>query len=122
MKRLTEEIDGWSDHVLMWLLREEDITDEFRAVATSELERRRTAQVDMVTLTRENLAALFNNNAPNAAQVQLLKLGFLRKGWLDDLVGTEMPEDTYRLALSLKGARPKGASRAEWRRGRLKVE
>ena len=121
MKRLTEEIDGWSDHVLLWLLREEDITDEFRRVATLELERRHSLQARTVTLTRENLAALFNNNAPNAAQVQLLKLGFIRKGWLDELVGTEIPEETYRLALSLKGARPKGAVRTEWRQARVQI-
>lgn len=70
-------------------------------------------------LNEQNIAALFNNNSPNSAQIHLLGLKPMKPGWMKRLVGREIPDDVYMKALALKGRKPKGALRSEWRFGSL---
>lgn len=74
-------------------------------------------------LTLENISALFNCNAPNSAQMHLLGLPRkLKSGWMRGLVGKEIPNWMYARALELKGRKPKGAIRTEWRKGELEFD
>ncbi len=75
-------------------------------------------------ITQENLAALFNFGAPNSAQLTLLGLPPypLKKGWMMEAIGKDIPEDIYLLAMSLKGRKPRGAQRKAWRKGEVVLE
>lgn len=68
-------------------------------------------------LTRDSVHALFNCGAPNSAQLHLLGLpGYpLRSGWMEPLMGREIPNWLYQRILDLKGRKPKGALRKNWR-------
>ncbi len=74
-----------------------------------------------MTITHETAHALFNMGSPNSAQLHLLGLPPypLQKGWMKDLVGREVPDDLYQKVLALKGRKPKGALKKEWRVGRI---
>jgi hypothetical protein len=70
-----------------------------------------------MTLTKENLEELFNQNAPNSPQLKLLGLRYpLKRGWMRDLIGTEMNELVYAQAKALKGRRPRGMPKTQWRK------
>lgn len=67
-------------------------------------------------LTHDSLSALFNCNAPNLPQAGLLGIKYpLKRGWMNRLIGTEIPDDVYHLIKSLKGSRPRGFSKIKWR-------
>lgn len=67
-------------------------------------------------LTYDSLMALFNCGAPNRPQAMMLGLTYpLREGWVDGLIGTEIPDDRYEFLMSIKGRRPPGMPKAKWR-------
>jgi hypothetical protein len=71
---------------------------------------------DMI-LTRENLEALFNCNAPNARQIATLGLRYpLRKGWMETLIGKEINDALYAELMDCKGRRPRGIPKKQWRK------
>lgn len=70
-------------------------------------------------LTLENLHALFNEGAPNSAQLHLLGVKKARRGWLKQMVGREITDELYQRILSIKGRKPKGATRKEWREAKI---
>jgi hypothetical protein len=70
-----------------------------------------------MTITRENLEALFNCNAPNARQIATLGLRYpLRKGWMETLVGKEISDALYAELMDCKGRRPRGIPKKQWRK------
>jgi hypothetical protein len=75
-------------------------------------------------ITKKNLMALFNCGAPNSAQLTLLGLPPypLKKGWMKKAIGKEISDDLYRTLMSLKGRKPRGAKRKEWRKGEVVME
>lgn len=72
-----------------------------------------------MTLTLKTLHALFNEGAPNSAQLHLLGVKKARRGWLKQMVGREITDDLYQQVLSIKGRKPKGANKEDWRQGRV---
>lgn len=76
----------------------------------------RTGNLIMI-LTRKNLEALFNCNAPNARQIVTLGLRYpLRKGWMHQLIGQEISDALYAELMDCKGRRPRGISKKQWRK------
>jgi hypothetical protein len=70
-----------------------------------------------MNLTRENLEALFNCNAPNARQIATLGLRYpLRKGWMHQLIGQEISDALYAELMDCKGRRPQGIPKKQWRK------
>ena len=114
----TTELTTWSDHVIHWLLREEEISPTFRLAAVAELARREaeTSQPSL-TLTREGIDAL---GAINARQLSLLGLKWPpQSGWRSRLLGREIKPALYAKLLANKGRRPPGMTKAEWRKPAL---
>lgn len=69
-----------------------------------------------MTLTQENLEALFNCNSPNARQAVTLGMRHpLRKGWMLKLIGTEISDALYAELMDCKGKRPRGFPKKDWR-------
>ncbi len=69
-------------------------------------------------LTRENIHALFNCGCPNAPQKAALGLPKkLLTGWVARLCGTAISDAEYARLMALKGPRPKGVQKNEWRAG-----
>ncbi len=75
-------------------------------------------------LTHTTAHALFNIGSPNSAQLHLLGLPPypLKKGWMKELIGREMPDDLYQQVLALKGRKPKGAMVKEWRAAKIVID
>lgn len=75
-------------------------------------------------LNRRNLHALFNSGAPNSAQLALLGLPPypLKPGWMKLAIGKEVTEEFYSHLMSLKGRKPRGVKRKEWRKGHKEIE
>lgn len=114
---ITEELAGWSDHVLNWLLREEETSPAFRRALVDELARREAKGLGQppLVLTRDGLHAM---GAINARQAALLGLAWPPKtGWLERLIGTEVPASLYARLLAARGKRPAGMSKREWING-----
>lgn len=111
----TNELTTWSDHVIHWLLREEEISPAFRQAAVAELARREAeASQPSLTLTREGIEAL---GAINARQLSLLGLKWPpQSGWRSRLLGREIKPALYAKLLASKGCRPEGMTKAEWRK------
>lgn len=75
----------------------------------------------LMRLTKDNIHALFNEGSPNSPQRVYLNIPYpLRKGWLDRLVGREIPDADYDHLKSLKGPKPKGTPVKEWRAGKVR--
>lgn len=112
---ITNELTTLSDHVLRWLITEEEISAAFRALILTELESREHPE-EPVELTAENLSALFNCNAPNRRQMILLGIRYpLVSGWMKKIVGQTIPARVYKAALACKGRKPKSVTKREWR-------
>jgi hypothetical protein len=74
-------------------------------------------RANAMKLTHENLHALFNCGAPNERQKATLGIGRKpRKGWLIDLIGTEISEALYAELMDCKGRRPKCIPKKQWRK------
>ena len=64
-------------------------------------------EVDLMTLTRENLRSIGKNGIGfNSAQLTLLGITRAQKGWLTGLIGKEIDDDTWKTLQYLKGAKP----------------
>ncbi len=76
----------------------------------------------MIQLDIENIHALFNCGAPNIRQVSALGIDYpLKNGWLESLVGHWISTEDYNYLISIKGRKPKGLSKNEWRK-QIKLE
>ena len=97
---MKEELHTLSDHVLNWILNEEEVTDGLRDAIRTELARRSIKGCfdEWVELTKENLhAAASTNGGFTAAQVAVFGLRYpLRSGWLQSLIGRKIPFPQYR--------------------------
>lgn len=102
---ITTESATWSDHVIHWLLREEEISPACRAALAAELGRREAeARQPPLVLTKDALHAL---GAINARQLRMLGMSWPPKsGWLKRLVGTEISPTLYTELLAAKKAQP----------------
>lgn len=98
---MTNELPTLSEHVLSWILNEEEITQDFRDAIESEL-LRRTLERDtdeMLTLTSKMLhdASTKGYHGFNAKQLKVIGLKWPpKKGWLKSLIGTQMLASKYR--------------------------
>ncbi len=98
---MTNELLTLSDHVLNWILNEEEVTQGFRGAIEAEL-LRRTLERDtdeMLTLTSKMLhdASTKGYHGFNAKQLKVIGLKWPpKKGWLKSLVGTQMFASQYR--------------------------
>lgn len=69
-------------------------------------------------LTHQNIHALFNCGCPNSPQMTILGVTYpLPAGWIQRLIGKTVTDETYAKLMALKGPRPKGVSKNEWRSG-----
>ena len=58
-------------------------------------------------LTHQNIHSIATGGCGfNTAQLHLLNVTNLKRGWLTRLIGTEIPDDTFALLQKLKGAKP----------------
>ena len=98
---MNNELPTLSDHVLNWILNEEEVTQGFREAIEAEL-LRRTLERDtdeMLTLTSKMLhdASTKGYHGFNAKQLKVIGLKWPpKKGWLKSLVGTQMLASQYR--------------------------
>jgi len=98
---MTNELSTLSEHVLSWILNEEEITQDFRDAIESEL-LRRTLERDtdeLLTLTSKMLhdASTKGYHGFNAKQLKVIGLKWPpKKGWLKSLVGTQILASKYR--------------------------
>lgn len=97
---MTDELKTLSDHVLNWILNEEEVSEGFREAIRMELLRRAipSAADELIELTKENLhEAASSNGGFTAAQVAVFGLRYpLRSGWLQSLVGRKIAFSQYR--------------------------
>lgn len=70
----------------------------------------------MITLTYQNIHALFNFGSPNAKQKATLGLRNFKSGWINQLIGTQISAALYEELISCKGRRPKGLPVKQWRK------
>ena len=98
----TNDLQTLSDHVLHWLMTEEELTDELRTAISSE-QTRRTLEVmepsEMVVLTSKMLHDASTGGYNGFTKEQVKVFGFkwpMPKGWLKSLVGKTVPVSQYR--------------------------
>jgi hypothetical protein len=97
---MTNELPTLSEHVLNWILNEEEITQDFREAIEAELLRRTLERGtdEMLTLTSKMLhdASTKGYHGFNAKQLKVIGLKWPpRKGWLKSLIGTQMLASQY---------------------------
>jgi len=97
---LNNELTTLSDHVLTWLLREEEISDDLRQSIESELLNRSlsTGNDEFLTLTSKMLhdASTCGYHGFNAAQLAVLGMKWPpKKGWLKRLIGSTITTSQY---------------------------
>lgn len=98
---MTNELPTLSDHVLNWILNEEEVSREFRDEIERELLRRTLdrSSDELITLTSKMLhdASTKGYHGFNAKQLKVIGLKWPpKKGWLKSLVGTQMLASQYR--------------------------
>lgn len=98
---MTNELPTLSDHVLNWILNEEDVTQGFRDAIEAELLRRTLERGtdEMLTLTSKMLhdASTKNYHGFNAKQLKVMGLKWPpKRGWLKALVGTQISASKYK--------------------------
>lgn len=61
-----------------------------------------------MTLTSKNLHSIATAGSGfNGAQLSILGVTDMSRGWLQKLIGREIPDETFDLLMSLKGLKPK---------------
>lgn len=98
---MTNELPTLSKHVLNWILKEEEITQELREAIEAELLRRTLERGtdEMLTLTSKMLhdASTKGYHGFNAKQLKVFGIKWPPpKGWLKDLVGTTIMTSQYK--------------------------
>jgi len=98
---MTNDLSTLSDHVLNWLMTEEEISDELRgAIETEQNQRILTSKLpqEMITLTSKMLhdASSCGYHGFTAAQAKVFGFKWpLKRGWLKSLVGKTVPVSQY---------------------------